>query len=730
MVSMRLTWLILAGILFFKGFSFGQISQGGKPLEINALKSAGVPVVEMPSVDNEILKSQVAEKINSGPKLKSFQFAHPFEVFLTPENSGEWLPADDGTRVWRLKIRSEGAYSLNLIFEKFKLPEGARLFLFNEKENYTLGAFTSFNNKISGFFAVSPVAGDEITVQYELPFSGTSGEDFVITSVNHDFVGILKYDPRRPLRDLPGSCNIDINCDLGEDWNEVKDAVCRLIVNGDEICSGTLVNNTAEDQKPYILSAAHCYDKPEYAQKTVYTFNYESPYCAPLDGDPSNSISGAIIKAQFDSLDFALAEMSLVPPPEFRPFYAGWDHSGDLPDSSASIHHPQGHLKKIAIDKNKPEFSNYNTHYTKNGFIKILEWDYGVTESGSSGGALFNSNDKNLIGTLTGGLATCSNPVKDYFARFDMAWDYKSDSTKQLKYWLDPVNSGIKSLNGKRFYTGEDSCQAFTNLTDDDNHKNVPIVNNGQFRGYWGGTNNLDITGFVEKFSIYGNEQLQGVSLGVGKISDADGNSEIAITVYNGDNFPEELIYSQTVGIKNLVAGAMNFVGFDEVVEPGETFFIGFELSNMHSTDTFVVYQSLRNSGDENFFYFEKAGQWYSFSEANSENYSMSNVFELVACNIDAGTNGTEPPLVTDSMDVVIYPNPVSSTFTLEAGYDISVENIAVFNLIGKEVHVKFENLQKKKVSIDLSGNVPGVYFVRYNNGSNFVTKKVSFVPW
>src|SRR5665811_548632 len=154
-----------------------------------------------------------------------------------------------------------------------------------------------------------------------------------------------------------------------------------------------------DSQKPYIISAAHCYDKWEYAETSVYVFNYESPYCAALDGDPYHSVSGALMKAQFDSLDFALAELSTVPPPEFRPYYAGWDHSSDIPVSTVSIHHPQGDIKKIAFDYASPGISDFNSHYIKNAFLKIDRWDFGVTEVGSSGGPLFN-NDKNLIGTL------------------------------------------------------------------------------------------------------------------------------------------------------------------------------------------------------------------------------------------------------------------------------------------------------------------------------------------
>jgi lysyl endopeptidase len=115
---------------------------------------------------------------------------------------------------------------------------------------------------------------------------------------------------------------VDINCSTNDVWHDTRDAVCRIIVDGREICSGVLVNNTAENERPFILSAAHCYDRPEYAETSVFTFNYESPYCGPLDGDPSNSVAGAVMKAFSDSLDFSLVELSLVPPPDYRPFFS------------------------------------------------------------------------------------------------------------------------------------------------------------------------------------------------------------------------------------------------------------------------------------------------------------------------------------------------------------------------------------------------------------------------
>ena len=728
----RYTFGVTTIIFFTANFINGQISGGGFPLQVTEQKSARAQIIQMPVLAQSRIDSLMESNQSSDGRLKSLIFAHGFDVDLNPLNSGQWYLNNSGYNVWKIVIRSEGAYSLNLIFKDFELPVGARLFLFNEAEEHYLGAFTSVNNKRTKKFAVSPVAGEEITVQYEVPSELGTPTSFTIYRVNHDFLGILKSD-RRPLDKVAGSCNIDVNCEIGDRYDEVKNAVCRMIVptkDGAEVCSGTLLNNTAEDQKPYILSAGHCYDKWEYAETAVYTFNYESPYCAPLDGDPVNSISGAAMKAHHDSLDFALVELSTVPPPEYRPYYAGWSHSAILPDSTVSIHHPWGDVKKIAIDNNPPVKSSFGNkpppEYIKNAFLNVKEWDGGVTENGSSGGGLFNTKGQ-LIGTLTGGAAICADPVNDYFASFEVYWDYRSDSTKQVKYWLDPLNQGISNIDGKQFYEDENLCKAFTNLVDEDEHANVRLNVQGSFSGYWGGTNDVGIDEIVERFSIPGNESLKGVSFGVGKIvRKAVQKSEITVKVYNGNSLPESVIYSKTVNISSLVDDAMNYIPFNTDVHPSETFFVGFELSNMQAQDTFVIYQSLRSAEKPNNFYFKLDGQWNDFSE-NAEG-SMVNVMELVACNYDDTISDT--PVVDTPANVWIFPNPARDELTVQSDQEITIETISVFNLLGQEVKVPLIHVQPFEVKLDLTGNTPGIYVVRFNYNDSFVTRKFSLVPY
>jgi hypothetical protein len=52
------------------------------------------------------------------------------------------------------------------------------------------------------------------------------------------------------------------------------------------------------------------------------------------------------------------------------------------------------------------------------------------------------------VGTLTGGVASCANPVNDYYTKVDYAWDYYDAPAKQLKAWLDPGGTGTVKLDG------------------------------------------------------------------------------------------------------------------------------------------------------------------------------------------------------------------------------------------------------------------------------------------
>ena len=146
---MRFILIVTVLLLLYANQVEGQISYGGRPVKVPVLKSSSTSIIDMPSVINEDLRMLYNELDSVPLQLKSFIFAHTFDVDISPSNSGVWIRNFNGYDVWQVKVRSAGAFSLNIIFENFELNEGARLFLYNDQENHYLGAFTSENNRKS-----------------------------------------------------------------------------------------------------------------------------------------------------------------------------------------------------------------------------------------------------------------------------------------------------------------------------------------------------------------------------------------------------------------------------------------------------------------------------------------------------------------------------------------------------------------------------------------------------
>ena len=69
-----------------------------------------------------------------------YRFGKGFDVSYSLAD-GQWESVEDG-RLWSLTFESEGAVSLNYIFENFYLPEGAYLYIENKERNVFYGPVT------------------------------------------------------------------------------------------------------------------------------------------------------------------------------------------------------------------------------------------------------------------------------------------------------------------------------------------------------------------------------------------------------------------------------------------------------------------------------------------------------------------------------------------------------------------------------------------------------------
>jgi len=273
---------------------------------------------------------------------------------------------------------------------------------------------------------------------------------------------------------------VHVNCPEGGPWQDQKRGVVRIRMSGTTggtfWCSGSLINNTAQDCKPYVLSAYHCADDPSINSSSYATFrfffNYERPNCVFENGTcscsgpvPTTNVLGCTLAARSqttngsNSSDFILFELDNDIPASYNAYWNGWNlQSTNISGGGASIHHPSFSPKKIS--------------FTTNNIISSSEWSigsalthwrvvwtgtqsgHGVTEGGSSGSPLFDNN-KLIVGTLSGGTSYCNSVQPggqnwpDWYGKISWSWNQNTGAQViHLQGKLDPLNTGQTVLPG------------------------------------------------------------------------------------------------------------------------------------------------------------------------------------------------------------------------------------------------------------------------------------------
>lgn len=485
---LKKTTLIIFTV-FFSISLFSQILQPGAPLSGKQILRKKV---EFSSFQQQPIIPNDDSKQDGQPLLAGYTL--PFNGQLIPD----WEEMKGKQFVARVGFSVQNAKAMNLYFSNFNLGEDEQVFIYNPSKKQIIGALTQANN--AEFLATAFIGGDSLVLEFN---SNTKGGHFPF-EISEIGISIDEfYHSERGFGDA-GSCEILVNCPEGEDWQNEKNGVARVLVKeGSSLywCTGSLVNNTRQDGTPYFLTANHCginSSTADYSQWVFY-FQYESPDCQfPSTEPPSMSMAGAtkIANASGETgsgSDFKLLLLNEQVPQNYKPYFNGWNRLDEPATSGVDIHHPEGDLKMISTFLSPAVSSDYlGTNTNPNGHFWKIVWaptdgGYGVTEGGSSGSPLFNSQGQ-IVGALTGGRASCSNQeAPDYFGKFSYSWDSNGlDSASQLSVWLAQGNPEIVSLNGSNLDTAgitADFRAEFTNILVGET---VSFVNNsyGNINGY------------------------------------------------------------------------------------------------------------------------------------------------------------------------------------------------------------------------------------------------------
>ena len=409
------------------------------------------PVFYLPLFDKDAAGVSYDQNGKYGSPLK---IAEQFPVDITPglpgreadaAVMGSWTLNDDGDWNWRLRVVSEGAVSLNFGFSSYHMPPGGRLWVYNPDYSSVIGPFTSADVDDHGQLWTPLIPGQEAVIEVVVPLERIDDLDLVLAYVNHGCISTGMTNQREA-----GSCNVDIVCPQGEPWLSQARSVGRLLINGVYLCTGVLLNNTRADSRLLLLTAKHCGVNMYNAPSLVVYWNYQRSTCGgDADGSLDQYSTGSIFLASDYNKDFALVELDDAVDPSYNLYLSGWDNTGIDPDSAVTIHYPMGDEKSISFENDPLITTTFlGQDFEASGdFFRVIDWDEGTTEPGSSGCPLFDPNHR-VIGQLYGGEAACDNDLSDWYGKLSAAWTGGDGTDDSLASWLDPLNTGVRVLDG------------------------------------------------------------------------------------------------------------------------------------------------------------------------------------------------------------------------------------------------------------------------------------------
>jgi hypothetical protein len=337
-----------------------------------------------------------------------------------------WQSLADGSKAAQIVVRSPGAAALRLSLRMASSQPGVNI-RFQSSTSEVYGPFTAAQIAETRSFWSPVLEGDSATLEIQLP-AGVAPQsiDLRMPRISHLVAAGLSLLKTEPIQDIgrAGACEVDIACVATPAAEHQALSVAKLVytdVGGTFLCSGTLLNDSAASNTPYLYTASHCIDSQEAAGSIVTYWFFDAVTCGNRAVPAYATVNGGgmLLGRSVDS-DWALVRLNNPPPAQA--VFSAW-RAETLGDgtSVAVEHHPSGDLKKISEGTMPSYFS-----FSDGTSFSSARYSVGSTEPGSSGAGLLTLGSGGGFYELRGGLfagnGSCSNTAgMDVYSRLDLA---------------------------------------------------------------------------------------------------------------------------------------------------------------------------------------------------------------------------------------------------------------------------------------------------------------------
>lgn len=617
-------------------------------------------------------------------------------VSMSSETHGTWT-SQDGYVTWRLHLSSPGAQALGVLYHSFRIPTSAAFFVYHPDRNHKSRAYTAADNPGGDAFSTEVIVGESIILEYWAPAWEATRPDIQLEGLTYIFREGHTFRPRNASDNgSSANCHVNVNCSEGNNWQDAKRGVAKIIVidgNAAGLCTGSLVNNTAQDCKNYFLTAQHCGSGASTTnfQQWQFYFNFESSNCSNLTNSQANNVDNQVVTgctkratsadaSGISTSDFLLVEFNSAIPSNFNPFYNGWDRVNTPASSGVGIHHPSGDIKKISTYTTTLGNDSWNpspsgTHWrvtwagTTNG--------HGVTEPGSSGSPLFNAS-RRIIGDLSGGGSFCNSvqpggqTIPDLYGKFSYSWESAgSSNARRLRPWLDPAGTNPNTLDGRNACTGTPppvgGCDTVSRFLLGVHTASALTAPGGT--GWLAGNNSYNDLAKAEAFlqtDFPAGYQLTGFML---YFHAATGTGNITVKVWQANGAggaPGTVLAQGSVPISSIPTnGSPLVLNLNTPIPISSNFYIGLDLptgtGNTVGLYTTAANEPSINSGWEQY----SDGNWFSYESS----YSAKFAHAIFAIGCPQSTSGQAP-----------VANFTGTPLTLPAGNNVTFTNTSTNN--------------------------------------------------